>query len=193
MEHEIMLTGVGGQGIQLAAQVLARAAALEGRQVMSLGIYGGTMRGGSTDSTLVIADAPIHSPPILARVGTALAMHHAFFEPIERKLRPGALVILNSSVFEAKVDTADVQLFEVPATRIAADLGNAMAASLVLISAYANLTGLVAFASVVKAMEQSIPSYRRQHIEGNALAIRSGYDAVTANAVPAWPEAGGCG
>lgn len=189
MEHEIMLTGVGGQGIQLASQVLARAAVLEGRQVMSLGVYGGTMRGGNTDSTLVIADAAIHSPPIVAKVGTVLAMHHAFFEPIQAKLRAGALAITNSTVFEAEIDAPDIQLFEVPASRIAADLGNGMAASLVLIAAYAKLTGLVSLESLVKAMEQSVPSYRRQHIDGNAMAIRAGYEAVRANVVPAWPEA----
>ncbi len=188
MEHEIMLTGVGGQGIQLASQVLARAAALEGRQVMSLGVYGGTMRGGNTDSTLVVADAAIHSPPIVAKVGTVLAMHHAFFAPIQKKLRPGALAVTNSTVFEARIDAADIQLFEVPASRIAADLGNGMAASLVLISAYAKLTGLVSLESLVKAMEQSVPSYRRQHIDGNATAIRAGYEAVSADLVPAWPE-----
>jgi 2-oxoacid:acceptor oxidoreductase gamma subunit (pyruvate/2-ketoisovalerate family) len=190
MEHEIMLTGVGGQGIQLASQVLARAAVLEGRQVMSLGVYGGTMRGGNTDSTLVVADAPINSPPIVSRVSAVLAMHHAFFEPIQKKLRPKALVILNSTVFETKIDSTDVQLFEIPATRIAADLGNGMAASLVLISAYANLTGLVSLPSLVEAMEQSVPSYRRQHVEGNALALQSGYVGIGANIAPAWPESG---
>lgn len=189
MEHEIMLTGVGGQGIQISSQILARAAALEGRHVMSLGVYGGTMRGGNTDSTLVIADREIHSPPIVAKVGTVLAMHHAFFEPIQKKLRPGAVVIVNSTVFEAKIDLADVQLFEVPASRIAADLGVGMAASLVLIAAYANLSGLVSLESLVKAMEQSIPSYRSQHIEGNAKAIRTGFGAVDANLLQAWPDA----
>ncbi len=82
MEHEIMMTGVGGQGVQLAAQILARSAVVEQREVMTLGTYGGTMRGGNTDSTLVVADGPIHSPPIVAEVGIALAMHHAFFEPV---------------------------------------------------------------------------------------------------------------
>ena len=59
MEHEIMSTGIGGQGVQLAAQILARAATLEDRQVMYLGTYGGTMRGGNTDTTIVIADGHI--------------------------------------------------------------------------------------------------------------------------------------
>jgi len=42
MERELMLTGIGGQGVQLAAQVIARAATLEGRSVMFFGVYGGT-------------------------------------------------------------------------------------------------------------------------------------------------------
>ncbi|MFP6674626.1 MAG: hypothetical protein VB878_06075, partial [Pirellulaceae bacterium] len=48
-------------GVQLGAQVLARAAILEDRHAMIFGTYGGEMRGGNTDSTLVIADAPICS------------------------------------------------------------------------------------------------------------------------------------
>ena len=68
MERELLITGIGGQGVQLAAQVLARAATLEGREVMYLGLYGGMMRGGNTDSTVVVADAPIIAPPVVSRV-----------------------------------------------------------------------------------------------------------------------------
>jgi len=44
VERELLVTGIGGQGVQLATQVLARALTLENRYVMSLGTYGGTMR-----------------------------------------------------------------------------------------------------------------------------------------------------
>ena len=191
MEHEIMMTGVGGQGIQLATQILARSAVVENREVMTLGTYGGTMRGGNTDSTLVVGDGPIHSPPIVAQVGIALAMHHAFFEPVSKKLRPGALVIVNSTVFEGKVEVEGANCIEVPATRIASDLGVGMAASLVLVAAFAKLTGFVSLASLVEGMEQSVPSYRSQHIEGNAKALAAGYEALSPGASPAWPEPGG--
>lgn len=187
MEHEIMLTGVGGQGIQLGAQVLARAATLEGRQVMYLGTYGGTMRGGNTDSTIVVGDAPIETPPIVAQVGTAIAMHHAFWAPVEQKLKPGALVVVNSTVFEGEVAGAGARLFEVPATRIASDAGNPLGASMVLIAAYARLTGIVVLDSLVAAMKQSIPPYRTQHIEGNERALLAGFGALPADEVPAWP------
>jgi 2-oxoglutarate ferredoxin oxidoreductase subunit gamma len=188
MEHEIMITGVGGQGVQLAAQVLARGATLEGRQVMYLGTYGGTMRGGNTDSSIVIADAPITSPPLISRIGTALVMHHAFFAPIHQKLRPGALVVVNSTAFEGRIETEAARIFEVQATKLANELGNPLGGAMVLIAAYANLTGILGLESLVEAMRQSIPSYREQHIESNERALRAGFEALPAGEAPAWRE-----
>lgn len=178
MEIEIMLTGIGGQGVQLSGQILARAAMLEGREAMYLGTYGGTMRGGNTDSAIVIADQPISSPPIVHKIGSALAMHHEFWQPIEQKLRPGALVVLNSTVFEGNVANSDANVFEVPAAKIATELGTPLAASLVLLAAYASLSGIVKLESLVEAMQQSLPPYRQQHAESNARALAAGYEAL---------------
>src|SRR5262245_43829671 len=103
MEREVLITGIGGQGVQLAAQVLARAATLEHREVMFLGLYGGMMRGGNTDSTVVVADAPIASPPVVSRAWAAIAMHDDYWEPVAAKLRPSALVLVNDATFTAEV------------------------------------------------------------------------------------------
>src|SRR5262245_25279538 len=65
MEREIIFTGIGGQGIQLMAKVLAQAAAGDGKQVMLFGVYGGAMRGSASESTLVIGDEAIQAPPII--------------------------------------------------------------------------------------------------------------------------------
>ena len=59
MEREIIFTGIGGQGIQLMAKVLAQAAAADGKHAMLFGVYGGAMRGMPSESTLVIGDEPI--------------------------------------------------------------------------------------------------------------------------------------
>jgi 2-oxoglutarate ferredoxin oxidoreductase subunit gamma len=190
MEIEIMFTGIGGQGVQLAAEILAQAAAIEARQVMCLGVYGGTMRGGNTDSTVVIADAPISAPPIVSFVASALAMHHAFWKPIERKLRPGAVVVLNASVFEGEIDSKSAAVFEVPATEIATELGAPLAASLVLLAAYVSLTGIVKLESLVEAMSQTLPSYRRQFFEANERALRAGFDALRVVRPSVWGDPG---
>ncbi len=104
MERELVLTGIGGQGVQLAAQVLARAAIAEGRSAQMFGSYGGMMRGGNTEATLVIADGAIGAPPTVADTWSAIFMHHDFSEPTRAKLRPGSLVLVNTTVFEGSFD-----------------------------------------------------------------------------------------
>jgi len=180
-----LITGIGGQGVQLAAQVLARAAALEGRNVMLLGLYGGMMRGGNTDSTVVVGDGPIEAPPVVPKAWSAIAMHDDYWAPLEPKLRPDGLVLVNDTTFEVQV-TAPVTFIRLPATTVATDLGNPLGGSMVMLGAYAGVTGIVEQASLIEAMRQSIPSYRTQHIESNERALLAGWDLLPANEHPAW-------
>src|SRR3954470_10230652 len=142
MEREVLITGIGGQGVQLAAQVLARAATLEGREVMFLGLYGGMMRGGNTDSTVVVGDAPITAPPVVSRAWSAIAMHDDYWAPVAAKLRPGGLVLVNDATFTATID-APVTVHRVAATTVATELGNALGGSMVMLGAYCATTGIV--------------------------------------------------
>ena len=141
MERELLITGIGGQGVQLSAQVLARAATREGRGVMYLGIYGGMMRGGNTDSTVVISDGPIESPPVVSRAWSSIAMHDEFWAPIEPKLRPDGLVLVNDATFTAAI-TAPVTVVRVPATNVATELGNPLGGAMVMLGAYCATTGM---------------------------------------------------
>jgi 2-oxoglutarate ferredoxin oxidoreductase subunit gamma len=188
MEREVLITGIGGQGVQLAAQVLARAATLEGREVTYLGIYGGMMRGGNTDSTVVVADAPILAPPVVSHAWTAIAMHGDYWPDVEAKLRPGGLVVVNDTTFTNDV-RADLAVHRVPGTTVATELGAPLSGALVMLAAFCTLTALVRTESLVAAMRASIPSYRTQHIEANERALHAGTQLVTAGEVPAWETA----
>lgn len=187
-EREILLTGIGGQGVQLAAQVLARAATLEGRDVLLFGLYGGMMRGGNTDSTVVVADGPITSPPVVSRAWAAIAMHDEFWAPIEPKLRAGGVVFVNEATFTHAIE-ADVNVTRVRATDVAAELGHALGGAMVMSGAFAAATGIVAIEALVEAMQASIPSYRTQHIAANERALRAGFDLVERDTAPAWVAA----
>jgi Pyruvate/2-oxoacid:ferredoxin oxidoreductase gamma subunit len=186
LEHEIIITGIGGQGIQLAGQILAHAAIAEEREVMMLGTYGGTMRGGNTESTIIIGDGPLNSPPIVSHVGAALVMHHQFWTTTQAKLRPRALVMLNSSLFEGELDRASHCIVEIPATQLAAEAGSPLAASLVLLGAYARVTEMVGLPALTQGLRESLPSYRAQHLPLNEKALRLGYDQSPATCFPAW-------
>jgi Pyruvate/2-oxoacid:ferredoxin oxidoreductase gamma subunit len=188
VERELLITGMGGQGVQLAAQVLARGATLEGRHVMLFGVYGGAMRGMNTDGTVVVGDAPLQAPPLVSHTWSAVAMHDKFWVPVARKVRPGGLVLVNAATFETPVDEDRYRVVRFGATDLAAELGNELGGSMVMVGAYVGLTGLVGLEATVEAMRQSIPPYRQQHIAANEVALRTGFDAVDHLAFPAWDQ-----
>ena len=192
MERAILFTGIGGQGVQLAAQILARAAVVEHRQALLFGSYGGTMRGGQTDSTLLVGDAPIAGAPIVSRAWAGLGMHPGFFPGVASKLEPGAVVCLNASLFEDALPAPAVEppwrVYRFEATRLASELGSGQAGSLVLLGAFAGLTGLVSLDSLLVALSASLPERRREHLPLNESALRRGYEEAPRGAAPAWPD-----
>ena len=186
-ERELAMTGIGGQGVQFAAQVLSRGAITDGLQVMMFGSYGGMMRGGNTDATLVVADGPIESPPTVANVWGAMVMHHEYWDWLRQQLRPGSVVFVNSTIFKGALDPS-YQVIELPVTDIAVDVGNIMAASMVMAGAISKATGLVSLDSLMGAVEASLPSYRIKHVGINHAALQAGYAAIDADIAPAWPQ-----
>jgi 2-oxoglutarate ferredoxin oxidoreductase subunit gamma len=186
VERELLVTGIGGQGVQLATEVLARALTLENRYVMSLGTYGGTMRGGNTDASLVYADRPISAPPIVATAWSGLAMHHRFWESARVRLRPGAVLLVNSPIFDPEIDLSRYQAHPVPAVEIATAQGSPLAAAIVMVGAYSGLTGAVGIESLEAAMAESLPSYRRKLLDVNVAALRAGYARYLSVRRPAW-------
>ncbi len=188
MEREVLITGMGGQGVQLAAQVLARGATLEGRHVMLFGVYGGAMRGMNTDGTVVVGDEPLQAPPLVSHTWSAIGMHDKFWAPVAPKVRAGGLVLVNDATFETPLDEQRYRVVRIRATDIAAELGNELGGSMVMAGAYVGLTGLVGLDATIEAMRRSIPPYRQQHIAANEVAIRAGVDAVEPLAFPAWEQ-----
>jgi 2-oxoacid:acceptor oxidoreductase gamma subunit (pyruvate/2-ketoisovalerate family) len=184
LELELLMTGIGGQGIQLAAQVLARAALGEGLSVQLFGSYGGMMRGGNTEATLVVADVAIEAPPTLHSAYAAILMHHEYARSVLDRVRIGGVTLVNSSVFEDPVQREGVVVVDVPATDLAVEVGHIMTASMVMAAAFAKVTRLVSLDSLAEAVSESLPSYRTQHIALNVAALNAGYSAVSIGAVP---------
>ena len=184
-EQELLLTGIGGQGVQLCAQVLARGAVIEGKHVMLFGVYGGAMRGMNTDATLVVGDGPLLSPPLLSHTSSAIGMHDKFWRPLAPKLRDGALVLLNDDTFDAPVDPVRYRVLRVPATERATALGHALGGSMVMAGAYAAASGMIGIDALIAGMHESVPSYRTQHVVANERTLRDGFEWATSQVVPA--------
>jgi 2-oxoglutarate ferredoxin oxidoreductase subunit gamma len=186
MQIEVMLTGIGGQGIQLCAKTLAIGATDEGRQAMLSAHYGGEMRGGQTEASVVVGDGPLRALPILPSTWSAFVMHPNHWEPVRARLRAGGVVVANSTLMGEDFATDDQLVVPIAAGDIAAELQAPMSAGLVLLGAYSAVTGLVGLEALVAAMKRLVPPYRTQHIVANEAALRAGFDAAPAQSAPAW-------
>ncbi len=186
----VSLVGVGGQGILLTSDILARTAARAGLDVKKSEIHGMAQRGGSVISQVRFAER-VYSPIIQDGASDLLVS----FERIEalrwrHLLRAGGKVLLNnlnlapvtvSSGQQPGVDDLDARLAAeypgacvVEGLRIATDLGNARAMNLVIAGALSTLTPFEV--SVwEEAIRERIPG---KMLETNLRAFAAGRDAV---------------
>lgn len=185
MEREILLSGIGGQGVQLAARSLAQAAMREGRRVLMFGTYGGMMRGGDTDATVVIGEDSLMTPPVVDRVWGVIAMHHLSWPAVSEKLRSDGFLLLNDKVFQAE-NSHPGPCLSIGATAIATEAEMPQAGSMVALGAFAAATNIVRLETLLDIAEEVLPSYRSQFAEGNRKAMQLGHDAVSGSICEAW-------
>ncbi len=178
MEFDIVLGGLGGQGIRLSSQILAQAAGFEGKQAYQNNIYGGGVRGGAINATVVIADREVLSPVRDEPYG-ALAMdqrHTSWFTDI---LRSGGIMVYNSTIAKPPKERPDTYLIPIPATALAEErLGNIMLASMVALGAFVEVTGVVSLQSIEDAIPEILPAHRKELIQANCQAARLGAETV---------------
>ncbi len=173
------MTGIGGQGIQLIAKLLAEAAMREGRQVMMFGMFMGMIRGGSSESTIVIGDAEIITPPLVPSVWGVVAMHGDGLAKLKERIEPDGVLLTNANLIAPPPSWEGVRHIAVPATETAKAMGQLLGASMVALGAFAAATGIVTIDSLQAALTTVLPPHRAKHVEGNRALIERGAALVT--------------
>jgi 2-oxoglutarate ferredoxin oxidoreductase subunit gamma len=180
VEFEVLVSGIGGQGIQLVAKTLALAAMAEGRQPLLTSEVTGAMRGGHSLAAVVIADSALKGLPVVSEASAAVALHPMRWDDVAARLRPGAMVIVNSTLVHLGPQRDDLRVWEVPATELCSHLGSAQVIGFIMLGAFVALTNIVSVDSIVNAMTELLPPYRHQHIETNKRALELGGSQVPA-------------
>jgi 2-oxoglutarate ferredoxin oxidoreductase subunit gamma len=183
LELELLLSGIGGQGIQLVGKVLALAAVSEGRQAMVYGEFGGEMRGGKSIVNVVIGAERLRGLPIVSNASHVIAMHQKFWEEVVPRVAPDAMILTDSTI-QGQLEAPGRRFEHLPGLELANQAGSAQAAGLVVLGGFAAMTGVVRIESLIEAMKQLVPAYRRQHVETNEKALRLGAAAATPGASP---------
>jgi Pyruvate/2-oxoacid:ferredoxin oxidoreductase gamma subunit len=147
------------------------------------GEYGGEMRGGKSLVNVVIGANRLKALPVVANASHAIALHQKYWDEILPRIASDALVVTDSAIRELLVAPGrTVQVL--PAGELAQQAGSVMASGFVMLAGFAAMTGIVQLDSLIAAMLELVPSYRRQHIETNQKALRLGAAAVTALSTP---------
>lgn len=191
MHEEIIISGFGGQGALFAGQLLAYAGMEAGKHVTWIPSYGPEMRGGTAHCTVVVADEPIGSP-LVRHPSAAIALNLPSLDKYEGLVKPGGLLIYNSSLIERPVYRTDMRVIPVPANDISIEettaasesgSGDARLANVVTLGTLIEATGIIDLAPIEAALESHLPERHKRWLEPNRRALRRG--AQLATRVPA--------
>jgi len=172
MTERIIMAGFGGQGLMLIGKLLAEVAVDEGRQVTYFPCYGTEVRGGTANCHVVISDDEIFSP-VVEKADSLIIMNQASYDTFAGILKQDGMLFLNTSM--AQPDPAGPgRVVEIPATELAASLGNTMVANMIMIGAYNAARQVVADESFVKHLEASLTGKKRALLALNKQAFAEG-------------------
>jgi len=171
--EEIIIAGFGGQGVMLIGRLLAHTAMTRGKHVSWMPAYGPEMRGGTANCSVVISDEPIGSP-VVSEPDALIAMNRPSLDKFLPAVKPGGLVVYNSSLIDVAPQRCDLRTVAVRATDIAAELGSVRAANMVALGAYLQASGCIPADAVVDEMRTVLPDLSEYLTAINIEALRRG-------------------
>ena len=183
MYQEIIMGGVGGQGIMVIGNLLAHAAFMENLNVTYIPIYGVEKRGGQADCTVVISNEEIGSP-IVGYPQSCIIMSKSSLLKYAPRIKPHGLLVLNSSMVEPEeVPRNDVDLLPIPSQEIAKELKNDRLANMVVIGAFVEKTKVVSLDTVDRRPPEDLrrappppdPGQHRSDPQGGGIRLDSSF------------------
>lgn len=176
MMDKVILAGFGGQGVMFIGKVLAYAGMGSDLNLLWIPSYGPEMRGGTANCSVVLSDDEINSP-VIDMADSAIVMNKPAYDKFASKVKPGGVLIVNSSLVEVENPREDIQIIEIPATDMANELGNSSIANMVSLGALIPSLNLVNLEKVEKCMAE-LTKKRPQLLDINLAAINKGVEFV---------------
>ncbi len=179
--HEVIWHGRGGQGVVVAAQILAEASYLEGfKGVTSAPTFGPERRGAPLTASTRIADNPIRTFSQTELADICVVLDDSLFGVVDilGRVRKGGLVIINTAQppenFKvgdefglATVDAAGVSLKQHLIKEGAPVVNTPM------LGAFARAAGMVSLENMEKALRGKLS---REAVVKNYAAVKAAYD-----------------
>lgn len=185
MKKDIILSGVGGQGILSIATVIGKAALKEGLYMKQSEVHGMSQRGGDVQSNLRISDLPIASDLIpLGKCDLIISL-----EPMESLrylpyLNQEGWLVTNETTFENIPNYPDKQLIideinKLPhkvildVDKVAKEVGSSRVSNMVLLGATTPFLG-IDYAKIENSIREIFEKKGNEIVELNLKALAAG-------------------
>ena len=177
MTKEFIFAGFGGQGMLLIGKFLAMACMLDGKHVSWLPSYGPEMRGGTANCSVIVSDEDVASP-MVDMADVIVAMNLPSLDKFEDKVRPGGLLIVNSSIIDRKVERTDIDVVYCNAMHIAEEVKNPKGANVAILGALMGKAPVVSVDKMMEAIKIELGEKKLRFLDGNKAALIAGMESV---------------
>jgi 2-oxoacid:acceptor oxidoreductase gamma subunit (pyruvate/2-ketoisovalerate family) len=178
---ELRLHGRGGQGIVTAAELIVKAASIEGKWGQSIPMFGAERRGAPVVAYARISDKPIRVHSQIYEPDAVAVFDPKIIEIVNvtSGLKNGGVIILNTSKRPEGLKLDSYKLVIVDATRIAVNLKLITAGfpivNTAMIGAIVKATGLVKLESIITAIRNT---WSKEFADENIKAVETAYKEV---------------
>lgn len=175
---EIRFSGSGGQGMLLAAAIVAEAATAQGEHVAQTQTYGPEARGGAAKAEVIVAHDDIDYPEVLTP-DISLVLSQAAYAKYAGDTAAGGLLVYDSGLVDPAGAPESWTLCGLPFTQAAADeLGKTVVANIVSLGALVAVSDVLPVDAVEQAVVSRVPErFRELNAEAFRLGLRLAREA----------------
>ena len=117
--------------------------------------------------------------PLVRRPSAAIVLNIPSMKAFEPAVKPDGVLVVNSSLIPEISERTDVRVIYVPASDIAAELGNVRLANVICLAALVTATGVISLEAVKRALDNRLPERHRGLLGLNNKAMDKGAALVS--------------
>lgn len=150
----------------LIGKFVAMACMLDGKHVSWLPSYGPEMRGGTANCSVIVSDDPVASP-LVDKADVIVAMNRPSLDKFEAHVKPGGVLVINSSIIDRKAVRDDITVVYCDANGIAESIGNPKGANVAILGAVLAVAPVTTVESMMEAIRIELGEKKARFLEGN--------------------------
>jgi len=170
--NEIRISGFGGQGVIRCGYIIGKTASLfDGKHATLTQSFGPEARGSACSAQIIVDSDPVRYP-YLTTPDTVVAMSQEAYDKFGFDIRRNGTLMIDDDLVKPEAAPAGCRVYAIPATRIAEDLGNRIAANIVMLGFFTAVTDIISVQAARRTLPSSIPP---RFLELNEKAFEEGY------------------